>query len=235
MIFNKKILRLHREYAKKNIYQSDFLIEHAVSGIMENIELLALQPKYMLEMGSKSSHLVQKLSMQYPDAELISTEDEEIDFAPDTFDLIASTMHFHWVDGVEKYLRNLRQILTLEGKLVMNFIASGSLINLAKFLIECEEEAGLGYRPHIMPLPKEEKVQSIFQHTGFKFVVVSIEKIELEYENPITLMKDLKNMGENNALFHDISALPKNVLSKCNAQKSPFLDVINLITVVAGK
>lgn len=248
MIFNTHILKLHKEFAVKNLYKSDFLIEHAADEIIENIDLLNIKPQNILELGTRGGHLSTKIAARYPDSKLTLTEmvessaqsiittcNEPIDFAPCSLDLITSCMNFHWVNAPEKFLRNINEILTPHGKLVINFIGSGSLHNLAKFLIECEIEAKVAHRPHIMPLPKEEKIQTIFQATGFKFVVVSTEKIELEYENPIKLMKDLKNMGENNALLKGIFALPRCIYDRCKAQKAPFTDIINLITVVAGK
>lgn len=244
MIFNKNILKLHRAFAIQNLHNSNFLIEHAANEIIENLELLNIQPQNILELGMRGGHLSRKLAAQYPHSKLTLTEmvesssasiltsHDELDFEPCSFDLIVSCMNFHWTFEVEKLLRNINKILTEDGKLVINFVASGSLQSLAKFLIECEIEAKVAHRPHIIPLPKEEKVQTIFQATGFKFVVVATEKIELEYESPIKLMKDLKNMGENNALSSGIAALPKCVYT---AQKTPFLDIVNLITVVAGK
>jgi len=148
------------------------------------------------------------------------------------FDLIVSCFYFHWINEVEKFLRHIHSILTDHGKLVINFASSGSLESLKLFLLQLELESGVGNAPHIMPFPKEEKVQTMFQKCGFKFVVVSTEKVVLEYESPIRLMKDLKNMGENNALMGSRSSLPRSVL---RPSAGIFYDMINLVTVVAGK
>ena len=230
MIFNQNILKLHREFAIKNIHDSDFLIEHAACDIIENIELLNIQPQSMLEIGRRAGNLSRKLAIQFPNAELTYAAENTI--SDKQCDLVVSCMYFHWINEVEKFLRHIHSILTDSGKLVVNFVSSGSLENLKLFLLQCELEAGVGHSPHIMPFPKEEKVQTMFQQCGFKFVVVSTEKIELEYEGPIRLMKDLKNMGENNALMGSSGILPRNVFTR---NTGTFQDMINLVTVVAGK
>ena len=230
MIFNTELIKLHHRFASEHIGESDFLIEHAASEIMQDIALLNINPQNILEIGPRAGNLSRKLAEQYPHAQFTYAEDGDI---PDKqFDLITSTMNFHWINEVEKHLRFINSILTNDGKLVINFAASGSLENLKTYLLQCELRSGIGHSPHIIPLPKEEQSQRMFQQCGFKFIVVSTEKIELEYESPIKLMKDLKNMGENNALADHTSVLPRNVLTTPHA---PFHDIINLVTVVAGK
>jgi hypothetical protein len=228
MIFNQNILKLHREYARRNIHESDFLIEHATADIIENIELLNFNPQNILEIEPRAGHLSRKLSKQY--AQITCAEAD--DMPNQKFDLIASSMYFHWVEKVENFLRQIHSMLTEDGRLVLNFVASGSLDHLKKFLLQCEIEGGVGHSPHIMPFPQEEKVQTMFQQCGFKFVIVSTEKIELEYVSPIKLMKDLKNMGENNAFSGQIVPLPRNVFEH---KAQPFHDIINMVTVVAGR
>ena len=230
MIFNKTLFKLHSEFAQRNIHESDFLIEHAACDIMENIELLNICPKNILEIGSRAGNLSNKLIAQFPDANLAQAEEENL--PNKSFELIASSMNFHWVNEVEKFLRKIHSILADDGRLVLNFAASGSLEHLKKFLLQCELDAGVGHSPHIIPFPKEEKVQTMFQQCGFKFVVVSTEKIELEYASPVRLMKDLKNMGENNALMGGGGILPRNVFT---GNTGTFHDMLNLVTVVAGK
>ena len=239
MIFNPNLIKLHHEFASKYISESDFLIEHAASEIMHDIELLNVTPQNILELGPRTGHLSRKLATQYPNANRHFALDTEPHTFQTNFDLIVSCMNFHWINEVEKHLRHINSILIDEGKYVLNFAASGSLENLKHYLLQCEFEAGIGHSPHIIPFPKEDKVQTMFQQCGFKFVVVSTEKIELEYENPVKLMKDLKNMGENNALIDSGTALPKNILKNALSfsatPRDMFYGIINLVTVVAGK
>lgn len=232
MIFDPNILKLHRQFAAHNIGDSDFIMEHAADDIMQSLDLLNLQPKIILDIGSYVNNIPNKLSTKYPGVKIIHASEDNL--PSETFDLIVSSMNLHWVNEVEKHLRHIHSILTAEGKLITNFALSGSLDNLKKYLIECETDSKVAHSPHIIPLPKEDRVQSIFQQCGFKFVVVSVEKIELEYKNPIDLMRDLKKMGQNNALAGLSAILPKSVIK--NAQKiDNFCDVINTVTVVAGK
>lgn len=230
MIFDKNLIQLHHNYAKQNIGESDFLIEHAASSLIHDIQMLKMSPQSILELGPRAGNLSTKLRHKYKDAQYFSANLEPDAFTQ-KFDLIISCMNFHWINEVEKHLRSILTALNEEGKYVLNFVVSGSLEHLKKHLITCEIEANIPHRPHIIPLPKEDKIQTIFTQCGFKFVIVTTENIDLEYRNPVKLMKDLKNMGENNALVQDITALPRSALSW---KKGLFTDNIKLVTVVAG-
>jgi hypothetical protein len=78
-----------------------------------------------------------------------------------------------------------------------------------------------------------DKLYMIFQEAGFKFIVVARIEMDLEYDHPIKLMKDLKNMGENNALCSNILPLPKQILS--SKIEEPFKDQLTFVTLVVKK
>jgi NADH dehydrogenase [ubiquinone] 1 alpha subcomplex assembly factor 5 len=232
MIFNPHLIALHHEFAKNHIGDSDFLIEHAACELIDALALLNTTPHNILELGPRAGHLSRKLTIQYPNATLHSTLNTESNNLHTHFDLIVSCMNFHWTNEVEKHLKYINSTLTDKGKYVLNFASAGSLENLKHYLLQCELDACIGHSPHIIPFPREDRIHTMFQQCGFKFVVVSTEKIELEYANPVRLMKDLQNMGENNALTGSGKALSRNVLQ---LGSGIFSDIINLVTVVAAK
>ena len=84
---------------------------------------------------------------------------------------------------------------------------------------------------HIIPLIPAENIYKLFQEAGFKFIVVNTQKLELEYDNPIRLMQELKNMGENNAMANNIAPLPRAILD----YKDKFKDTVTLVTIVVRK
>lgn len=232
-LFNEHILRMHQQFAMENIHKSDFLIEHAACDIIENLDLLDMHPKRILEIAPRAGHLTKKVKEKYGQQSCYQKSKSYNLVTSQPFDIILSSMNFHWSNDLLDDLQRMHQNLTPAGRVVMNFVGSGSLENLKKYLLECELKANFGHSPHVIPLLKEEKVQGLFQQAGFKFVVIGVEKIELEYTSPITLMRDLKNMGENNALTSGIGILPRNVFEWNSGEL--FYDTINLITVVAGR
>jgi hypothetical protein len=84
---------------------------------------------------------------------------------------------------------------------------------------------------HVIPLIPAENIYKLFQEAGFNFIVVNTQKLELEYDTPIRLMRELKNMGENNAMTNNIAPLPRAIFD----YKDKFEDSVTLVTVVARK
>jgi SAM-dependent methyltransferase len=251
-IFDKNLWQKHRDFAACNIGDSDFIFRYAVDDIVSNLELLDLKFRDILEIGSRFGMLSSSLIDLYPNASITATEiskemirknisvknvininDEELDFSENSFDLVVSCMNLHWMNDIQGFLKNIRFWLKKKGYLVLNFIASGSLDELKRYILDCEIKSGVGHVPHIIPLIQEDKVYMLFQNQGFDFIVVGRDQIELEYNNPVSLMRDIKRMGENSCIITDYKPLPRYIFSYDSSKA--FFDKINLVTVVASE
>jgi NADH dehydrogenase [ubiquinone] 1 alpha subcomplex assembly factor 5 len=248
MLFDNKLLELHRDYAAENLHKSDFLIKFAAEDIIDHIEQLGDDFTDIIELGGRTGHLStfflkksasfivtdnsQKMLDNNPaNTKLLLNNDADLPFALNTADLIVSSMNLHWINNVPNYLKQISLILKPNGAFIVNFIGNGSFDNLKKLFIEAESSSARPHSMHVIPLIPAENIYRLFQEAGFKFIVVNTQKLDLEYDTPIRLMKELKNMGENNSMINNITPLPRAILSYNNS----FEDSLTLVTAVVRK
>jgi ubiquinone/menaquinone biosynthesis C-methylase UbiE len=248
MLFDNKLLQLHRDYAAKNLHKSDFLINFSAEDILDHVEQLGNNFTDIIELGARTGHLStfflndnssflvtdssQKMLDKNPaKKKLLLETDAELPFAHDSADLIMSAMNLHWINNVPSFLKQISSTLKSNGVFIANYIGSGSFDNLKKLFIEVESNSSRPHYMHVIPLIPAENIYKLFQEAGFNFIVVNTQKLELEYDTPIRLMRELKNMGENNAMTNNIAPLPRAIFD----YKDKFEDSVTLVTVVARK
>lgn len=250
MLFDYNLIKLHRDFAANNLDKSDFLLLHAEKVIRENIAQLEWDFKKqnnILEIGARNidlSNALVKAGVNLTTAEFSPTmlkknpaknkillENDNLNLEENTIDMIISIMNLHWVNDVRQFAKDIYQILKKDGAFIANFIGDNSFNNFKKLIIEHEEKSGIPHLPHIVPLIQAENIYRLFQEAGFKFITVAREDIKLEYGSPINLMKDLKNMGENNAMIDSARILPRSILK----HQGSFEDEVTLVTLVVKK
>jgi len=238
MIFDYNKLKIHREFAFQNIEQSSFLIEHAEDIIKDNIDQLSwdfsAQNKVLEILPRRrdlSSFLLSKGASLTTHHLPPEQSDDTLPFQDQSMDLIISTFNLHFVNDVRTLLKSIHNILKPQGVFIANFAVDNSLSNLKKLIIEHEAKAGIGHCAHTIPFIASEKIYLLLQEADFKFIIVNRENIILEYNSHIDLMKDLKNMGENNAMVNAANSLPKSILQ----EPEPIKDEIILATIIVKK
>jgi len=248
MLFDPKLLELHRDFAADNLHKSDFLFKFAADDIIEHLKLLNSDFTNIIELGARTGFISdfilkfnKNLVVTDPSSKMLKknpainkvklAHDDDLNFPYDSADLMISSMNIHWINNVPNFIKQVHNILKSNGVFIGNFIGAGSFNNLKKIFIQTETESSNTHFMHVIPLIPAENAYKLFQEAGFNFIVVNTHKIELEYDSPIRLMKELKNMGENNPMIEHISPLPKKILN----YKDNFEDSVTMITVVGKK
>lgn len=251
-LFDSKILKAHRDYAASNMHKADFILKHAIEDAIDHIKELewdfAKQNK-VIEIGSRYGMLAsilartkadltvtdysQKMLDLNPAKNQILMENDVLDFSDNSADMIVSCMNLHWVNDVRSYAKEVHRILRPGGAFIANFIGDGSLMNLKNFLVNLEIQNNRPHIPHVIPMIPADKLYMLFQEAGFKFIIVARVEIDLEYDHPTKLMKDLKNMGENNAMASNIMPLPKKILN--SKVEDSFKDQLTFVSLVVKK
>jgi NADH dehydrogenase [ubiquinone] 1 alpha subcomplex assembly factor 5 len=106
----------------------------------------------------------------------------------------------HWVADLPGALVQLRRALKPDGLLLMAMLGGNTLAELRAVLVEAEllEEGGAG--PHVSPMAELADIASLLQRTGFAMPVADAETIAVTYPDMLALLRDLRGMGETNAL-----------------------------------
>jgi len=162
-------------------------------------------------------------------------DDEDLEFPLSSFDLIIYSLGLHWINDVQRFLLNIRKYLKPDGIFIGNFVGGDSLKNLRKVLIELEITSNFKHSPHISPFIHFDHVPILFSQAGFSEVIVDYENISLKFDNPLALMREIKNIGESNSLnaSHNY-AISKKMFSLLQNYTNTFEDNINLISFIAS-
>lgn len=124
---------------------------------------------------------------------------ETLAFAPGSLDLAASALSLHWVNDLPGLLVQLREALKPDGLFLAAIAGAGTLPELRESLALAETEIRGGAGPRISPLPGLQDLAALMQRAGFAMPVVDIETITVRYDNAMSLLQDLRGMGETAA------------------------------------
>ncbi|WP_371920393.1 palindromic element RPE1 domain-containing protein [Rickettsia sp. TH2014] len=189
---------------------------------------------YTLVREDSSTGSTSKLPLEVEFGKM-SIDDEDLEFPKDSFDLIIYSLGLHWINDVQSFLSNIRTFLKPDGIFIGNFVGGNSLKNLRKSLIDAETASGFKHSPHISSFIHFDHVPMLLSQAGFAEVIVDYENIELKFDNPLALMKEIKNIGESNSLnaSHNY-AISKKMFSLLQNYTNGFEDNINLISFIAS-
>ena len=127
-------------------------------------------------------------------------DEEALPFAPGCFDLVVSAMDLHWVNDLPGTLIQIGRILKPDGLFLAAMLGGGTLWQLRQALAAAESEIEGGLSARVSPFADLRDAAGLLQRAGFAMPVADGETIDVEYENALALMRDLRAMGESNAI-----------------------------------
>ncbi|WP_339635561.1 methyltransferase domain-containing protein [uncultured Sneathiella sp.] len=128
-------------------------------------------------------------------------DEEFLPFKPETFDLVGSVLALHWTNDLPGALSQIRSILKPNGLFLGALLGIDSLQELKSCLFEAESEIKGGVSPRVSPFTEVRDAGALLQRAGLALPVTDTEMITLKYEHPFALMRELRGMGEANALM----------------------------------
>ncbi len=233
ILFDRDLLRQNKARAKKHFHQHNFLHHEIANRIVENVSFLNRQFSSILEIGASDSYL-SELFLQGPaqagevvalgeftprlhqgvfyeffdDAEILPAQ-------PQNYDLIVSNLNFHFINQVPQFLLQVKELLKPSGIFIASFFGEENLSELAHVLHVTENEIYGGVSPRMSPTIDVKTAAHLLQKAGFRDPTSEFSKIEVDYSDPMTLFKDLKNMGQSNVLTkRSRRFMTKNFLNK---------------------
>ncbi|MEM6439356.1 MAG: methyltransferase domain-containing protein [Pseudomonadota bacterium] len=129
-----------------------------------------------------------------------AAEDETLPLAAESLDLAVLGLTLHWANDPVGVLIQLGRALKPDGLLLAATLGGETLRELRAALAEAEtmEEGGLS--PRVSPMGEVRALGALLQRAGFAMPVADAERIETTYADAFALMRDLRAMGESNAL-----------------------------------
>jgi len=127
-------------------------------------------------------------------------ENETLNAAPSTFDLIVSAPMLHLVNDLPGVLVQIRRALKPDGLFVGALFGGETLTELRQSLAAAELETAGGLSPRVAPFGDVRDLGGLLQRAGFALPVADMERTTVRYRDLAGLVRDLRAMGETNAL-----------------------------------
>ncbi|MEM1315177.1 MAG: methyltransferase domain-containing protein [Pseudomonadota bacterium] len=133
--------------------------------------------------------------------EVVEAEAAEVlPLAPQSLDLAVVGLTLHWANDPVGVLIQLRRALKPDGLLLAATLGGETLTELRAALAEAETAEEGGLSPRVSPMAEVRTLGALLQRAGFAMPVADAERIEATYADAFALMRELRAMGESNAL-----------------------------------
>lgn len=215
-LFDRAAWRAHRDRAAR-AGPVDFLHAEVAERLLDRLDLTGGAFPAALDLGARDGAVGQRLAAR-PGAELVVSAEpstaflaragglrvvadpEFVPFRDAAFDLVASVLALHWTTDLPGALVQLRRALKPDGLLLAAMFGGQTLIELRTALFEAELAEEGGVSPRVSPAIELADAAGLLQRTGFASPVADGEAITVTYRDMLALMRDLRGMGETNAL-----------------------------------
>ena len=139
------------------------------------------------------------------DATLLDTgglvaKGEILPLEPESIDLAVSLYGLQEINDVPGMLIQIRRALKPDGLLLGCMAGTGTLTELRESLLAAETELYGGASPRVFPFADVRDAGALLQRAGFALPVADVETVTVRYDSMFGLMRDLRAMGETNAL-----------------------------------
>lgn len=127
-------------------------------------------------------------------------DDPVLALQPGAHDLILHALALHWADDPVGQLVQCRRALRPDGLLLAVTFGGQALAGLRAALAEAETAETGGLSPRVVPMGEIRDLGGLLHRAGLALPVADTLVQRVEYADPMALMRDLRAMGEGNAL-----------------------------------
>ncbi len=215
--FDRRALRLHRDRAAPHFDAHAFLFEEVADRLAERLEDLNRRFPTALALGDRTGLIKRCLAGRGGVETLISADlspamasragglalaaDEEfLPFADGSLDLVIAPLSLHWVNDLPGAMIQIRRALKPDGLFLAAMFGGETLGSLRAALIEAESEEAGGSHPRVSPVVDLRDLGMLMQRAGFALPVIDADILTASYPDAFALMRDLRGMGETNAV-----------------------------------
>lgn len=138
-------------------------------------------------------------SNRLPGARIVA-DDETLALDPGGHDLIVHSLCLHWANDPVGQMIQAGRALRPDGLLVAAGFGGGTLRELRAALAEAECAIAGGLSPRILPMGEIRDMGALLQRAGFALPVADSQITTATYRDIWSLMRDLRGMGETNAM-----------------------------------
>jgi NADH dehydrogenase [ubiquinone] 1 alpha subcomplex assembly factor 5 len=224
-IFDRRVLRRHRDRAAAGIAAHDFLFREVAERLLDRLADIRRRFPLALDLGCRHGVVAERLAgplarragietLVQADlssamarraaardasalpAPVLVADEEALPFAEASLDLVVSALGLHWVNDLPGCLLQLARALKPDGLLLAAMVGGDSLRELRESLMLAEMEVEGGVSPRVSPFADLRDMGALLQRAGFALPVADVDSITVTYPSALALMHDLRGMGE---------------------------------------
>lgn len=216
-VFDRAAVRAHRDRAAPGLSAHAFLLDEVAERLADRLADIARAFPRALDLGCHSGQLAARLVGRGGIETLVQADlspamvrgargarvvcDEELlPFAPGSFDLVLSVLSLHWVNDLPGTLAQINACLRPDGLFLAALLGGETLFELRRALTLAETEVEGGAGPRVSPFAELRVLGGLLQRAGLALPVVDSDTITVSYPDALALMRELRGMGEGNAV-----------------------------------
>jgi len=216
-IFDLSSLCQHRARAARSGGKAEFLFAESAARLVDRLADIKRHFTVALELGCRDGALARRMLGERKADQVIASDiapaflirapapslladAEALPFAPRSFDLVLSNLALHWTNDLPGALLQLRHALRPDGLLLATLFSGGTLQELREAWLAAESDLENGASPRVSPFADARDLAALLQRAGFALPVVDTDTLTATYSDALALMRDLRDMGETNAL-----------------------------------
>ena len=227
-IFDNQQICRNRDRAAPFFEKADFLKRVAIDRLEDRLDLIRRAFDKVIDIGAHGGYVARHLSSHEkigtitsfdPAYEFVkqaeqfgSSHQMMVEKLPDDLpscDAVVSLLYLHQVNDLPQLMRQMASYLSPDGLFFAILYGGRTLQELRASLSAAEEEITGGISAHVAPMADIKDVGGLLQHAGLAMPVADSEVITVTYSSLFTLMKDLRQMGEGNALMGRLNHLTR--------------------------
>jgi len=142
----------------------------------------------------------------------IVTATEVLDLGQTGHDLVVHAMGLHWSDDPVGQVVQCARALKPDGLFMAVAFGGDTLTELRSSLASAEAMVAGGLSPRVAPMAEIRDMGALLQRAGLALPVADSLRKTVTYRDAIALMRDLRAMGETNALAARHRVIPPRAL-----------------------
>jgi len=192
-----------RRYAQRRAHEREsFLAADVGESLALRLGAVNRRFRRALDLSSRAEVFaaIEPLADNWTRTSPASVDEEALPFAPESFDLVVSALSLHAVNDLPGALAQIRKALKPDGLFLAALFGGATLSELRTAFAMGESEVLGGISPRVAPMADVRDLGGLLQRAGFALPVADSEKTIVRYGAFMTLVDDLRALGETNAL-----------------------------------
>ncbi len=230
---DKALARRSFEAAAASYDQSAALQREVGRQLLERLDLVKIQPRRILDLGSGTGHCIPGLFARYKKAEVVAldiawsmlartrrrgrwlrrprcvcADAERLPFADARFDLVFSNLTLQWCIDLDLAFRELQRVLRPGGLLLFTTLGPDTLRELR------DSWGSVDAYSHVNMFLDMHDVGDALLRARFSDPVMDVERMTVTYPDVWKLMRELKQIGAHNVT----AGRPRGLMGKAHMQ-----------------